>query len=465
MPRWSSLCPGLDPGRPYDRLCFRADLTAGVTTAVMLVPQSMAYALMAGLPPVVGLYAAILPLVAYALVGSARQLAVGPVAVLSLMVASSVPAAGADAAEAVPHALALAFLAGAIQFIFGLLGGGRITALMSRPLVGGFTTAAALIIGQSQLRPLLGLQRALVTAGDPIVRAELSAFADFAPTTALVGLTTVILLIALRRYAPRLPRALVALTIVTGTVELLGLGRTVGRVGIVPQGLPTPDWPEVPAETWLSLLPTAAAIAFVSFAESFAIAQRFAALTGHRVEPRRELLGLGLASIVASLFGGYSVTGGFSRTAVNAQAGARTQFAALWTALFVASTLLWLTPWFAAVPRCALAAIIITALASLIDVAEVRHLARDDRGGLGVFAASFAATLLFGVVGGLITGVGAELAHRIVAKRISASSAAPPSLKIKVRGGPPDRRGDSSGPRAGRSERRAACSHGQSARR
>ncbi|GMV44191.1 MAG: sodium-independent anion transporter [Myxococcales bacterium] len=405
--------PSLDWLLRYRREDLGGDLSAGLTTAVMLVPQGMAYAMLAGLPPITGLYASILPLVAYALLGSSRQLAVGPVAMVSLLVASGVGALAQGGTEAyLGHAVLLALMVGVMQVVMGAGRLGFLVNFLSHPVVSGFTSAAALIIGASQLKHLLGVDLPQGVEGAAVA---ISRIAEWHWPTVAVGGAAVVALVALQRLAPRFPRALAVVVAGTLAVWALGLeGAGVRVVGSVPAGLPTLG---VPAWSWdalRSLLPIALTISLVGFMESVSVAKAFAQRSGRDIDPNQELIALGAANVAASVSGALPVTGGFSRTAVNAQAGARTGLASLVTAAMVALTLLFLTPLFRGLPTAVLAAIILTAVAGLVDLKEVRHLWWVKRGDLALLGTTFVATLGLGIEEGILVGVGASLLWFVV---------------------------------------------------
>lgn len=397
--------------RRYRRADLPADLVAGLTVAVMLVPQGMAYALLAGMPPVAGLYASTVPLVAYALVGSSRALAVGPVAIMSLLTLAGVGAlAEPGSAEFIGLAGLLALMVGVLQLALGLLRGGVIVAFLSHAVVSGFTSAAAIVIGLSQLRHLIGVP---LEAGRPVgqVVEALTRIGEAHLPTLALGLGAIALLLAGRHLHPRFPTPLVVVVLATLLVGWFGLGEHgVRTVGAVPAGLPLPRLPEAPLAAVLDLLPTALAIAFVGFMESVAVARSLAAKDGERIDADRELVGLGLANLAAGVLAAFPVTGGFSRSAVNHQAGARSGLASIVTALLVALTLLALTPLFAQLPQAALAALVMVAVAGLIDTHEPGHLWRVRRSDALTLGVTFAATLLIGVEPGILIGVGFSLA-------------------------------------------------------
>lgn len=388
---------------------LRGDVTAGATTAAMLVPQSMAYALLAGLPAITGLYAAFAAPLAYALLGGSRKLAVGPVAMDSLLAAAVLaPVFAGGSASYVEAAALLALLVAAIQVAMGLLGLGFLVNFLSRPVISGFTSAAALVIGASQLGGLLGVSLPASQGLHTVLGALAGRIGEVHLPTLALGASSLVALVLLARR-PALPRALLVLIGGAAATWALGLAeRGVATLGHVPSGMPTPGWPDLPVAEMTALLPGAAAIALLSFAEAIssglAVAER-----GEELDADQELVALGLANAAAGLCRGYPIAGGLSRTAVNAQAGARSPLAGVITAGLVAAVLVALTPVFAGVPKAVLAAIIVTAVAGLVDTALPRELWRVRRRELAVLVLTFAATLFLGITTGLLLGVGASL--------------------------------------------------------
>jgi sulfate permease, SulP family len=409
--RVAAVLPALRWLRGYDRATFGPDLVAGLTVAVMLVPQAMAYAALAGMPPVTGLYAAIVPLVVYALLGTSGQLAFGPVAIVSLLTASALaPLAGGDPATYVGLAAVLALLVGALLLLMGLLRLGALVNFLSHSVISGFTSAAALIIGFSQARELLGID---AERSESLLRTltELGANAATAnPATVVVGVGSVLVLLAGRKLVPRAPVALLVVVVATGATALLGLADAgVAILGDVPAGLPRPALPAIEATAVLALLPSAAAIALISYLEGISVARAIAAKTRQHIDADAELIASGAANLAAGAFQSFPVAGGFSRTAVNHQAGARTPMSSLVTAAVVALTVAFLTPLLFHLPRAVLAAVIVVAVVGLIDVEAVRHAWRVRRSDAVVLAATFAATLLLGVEPGIGVGVAVSL--------------------------------------------------------
>ncbi len=397
--------------RSYRGGDLSGDLTAGVIVAVMLIPQGMAYATLAGLPPVTGLYASTIPLILYALFGSSRQLAVGPVAIVSLMTLAGVEQlAEPGSAGFAGYALLLALMVGVLQLGLGLVRGGVVVKFMSHAVISGFTSAAAIIIALSQVKNLAGIEVGrhenafwlLNDVGRNVLEAHL--------LTVLIGAASIAALVLLRRWNRRIPGALIVVAVSTAAVYLFGLDADGVRiVGDVPSGLPVLSAPDVNFSVARVLLPAALAISFVGYMESIAVAQSIAAREKQRVGPNQELRALGIANLGASFFGGYPVTGGFSRSAVNYQAGARTGLASIITAGLILVTLLLFTDLFYYLPSAVLGAIVVVAVAGLIDVREPLRLYRVRRTDAASLVLTFVATLTIGIELGILVGVAFSL--------------------------------------------------------
>ncbi len=407
----SRLFPFLTWLPTYRRRDLPGDLIAGLTTAVMLIPQAMAYAMLAGLPPIVGLYASTLPLIVYALFGTSRQLAVGPVAMVSLLVASGVGAlAPQGSPEYIGLAVLLALMVGVLQVGMGVFRVGFLVNFLAHPVVAGFSSAAALIIGLSQLKHLLGIDLARSSHVHETILAAAERIGEVHVPTLVLGLAAIAILIGLKRISPKIPGALVV--VVLGALAVLGLGldtQGVKIVGTVPAGLPPLSLPSLDWQNVQGLLPTALAIGFVGFMESISVARAFARRNRYEVEANQELVGLGMANLAAGVVSGYPVTGGFSRTAVNAHAGSKTGLASIVSAVIVVATLLFLTPLFYYLPKAVLASIIMVAVFGLIDIKEAKHLAHVHRGDLGLLVLTFIATLALGIEEGIVLGIVASL--------------------------------------------------------
>lgn len=397
--------------RSYDRADLRPDLAAGITIAAMLVPQGMAYALLAGLPPEVGLYAATVPVLVYALLGTSRQLAVGPVAIVSLLTASALaPIVEEGSASYLAAAAVLALLVGVIHLVLGFGRLGFLVNLLSHSVLIGFTAAAAIIIGFSQVKHVLGVAVPRQEQFVDTVRAVGEQLGDIHGPTLAIGVASLVVLLAAKRVMPRLPAALLVVAGSTLAVDLLDLeAEGVAVVGDIPDSLPVFGVPDTPGSLMADLAVAAMVITVVGFMESIAVAKVYARRHRYDLDPNQELIGLGAANVASGLFGGYPVTGGFSRTAVNDTAGARTPLASVVTAVLVLITIALLTPLLVSLPKAALGAVIMVAVAGLIDVGEMRHIAsvkRSDLIGMGV---AFVATLALGIEIGIVLAVVASM--------------------------------------------------------
>ncbi len=408
---WARRFPLLGWLRRADAGSHRADVLAGLTVAAMLVPQSMAYAALAGMPPVTGLYASTVPLVAYALLGTSGQLAFGPVAIVSLLTASTLaPLAEGDPGRYVALAGILALLVGAIQMLLGLVRAGRLTGLLSHPVISGFTSAAAIVIATSQLDKLLGIGIGRPDGWLERIGAIVSDLGATHLPTLLVGVVAIAGLVLGRRLGPRVPTPLLVVIATTAAVPLLGLEELgVAILGEVPSGLPRPTLPTAPVDTLVALLPGALIIALLSYMEGISVARAVAARTRDRIDPDQELLASGAANLAAGLFQAFPVAGGFSRTAVNHTAGARTPLASLVTAAGVLLALLVLAPLFTTLPQVVLAAVVLVAVAKLVDVREARHAWQVERTDGIALTVTFLATLLLGVEIGIGIGIAVSL--------------------------------------------------------
>ena len=422
--RWSRYLPFLDWLLHYHAQDLVGDLMAGVIVAIMLAPQGMAYALLAGLPAQVGLYASIFPLVLYALLGTSRVLAVGPVAMVSLLVATGVGRlAQPNTPEYLILALALALLVGIIQTMMGLVRLGFLVNFLSHAVISGFASAAALVIGVSQLKHLLGIKIPRTESFFELLYAIAQQLSATNLVTLGIGLSGITILFYFNQRLGRLLRRqevasslIVPITrsgpllIVLGSTLLvwgLGLAQTadVKIVGEIPAGLPPVTLPVFNWTLWRQLMPTALVISFVGFMESIAVAKSLASKRRQKIDANQELIGLGVANLGAAFTGGYPVTGGFSRSVVNFTAGANTGLASIITALLIALTGIFLTPLFYFLPQAALASIIIVAVSSLVDVATLKHLWRYNKTDAASFLVTFFAVLAVGIEMGIVVGI------------------------------------------------------------
>lgn len=390
----------------YKKEWLKNDLSAGITVGVLLIPQGMAYALVAGLPPEYGLYASFVPLLIYAVMGSSPHLAVGPVALVALLVASTVSPLADSPEEYISLSILLALLVGAFQFIFGMLRMGFLVNLLSQPVLSGFVSAAAIVIGLSQLHHLLGVESVSGNLHDIIYGIGRQVGSIHLPTL-FIGLAGTGFILFLRKKFPGVPASLVAVVISIPLVAFSGLPQAgVSVVGDIPGGLPGLV---IPALNWgdiLALLPMGAAIALVGFMESIAVAKAIQKKSGdYEVDSNQELLAVGGANIAGALFQAFPVAGGFSRTAVNYEAGARTSVATIVGALVIGLTLLVLTPLFYYLPHALLAAIILVAVYGLIEFRNLKKLWQLRHYDRYVFLATFGGTLFIGIEEGILIGV------------------------------------------------------------
>lgn len=415
----------------YRRDHLPGDLSAGLIVTVMLVPQSLAYAMLAGLPPQMGLYASVLPIIAYAIFGTSMTLAVGPVAVASLMTASALtPLAVPGSADYVGLAMQLALMSGGMLFAFGLFRLGFLAHFLSHPVISGFISGAAVLIAIGQIRHLLGVR---IEADGVIatVVALIAASPSTNPVTVAIGLSSVTLLVLARSRLPGwlvaaglararaellgklAPMAVVVLaTLAVGLLELDKIAK-VAVVGHVPAGLPSlpsadqmlPGW-----ESLTQLLIPALLISLVGFVESVSVAQSFALKRRQRIDADRELLGLGAANAASALSGGFPVTGGLARSVVNFSAGANTPLAGVVSAALMAVVLMLFTSWFRAMPHAVLAATILVAVTSLIDLKTLSETWHYDRADALSLAATALGVIILGVEHGIVLGVALSLA-------------------------------------------------------
>ncbi len=416
------LIPAMSWLRRYDRGALHSDGLAAVIVTLMLIPQSLAYALLAGLPPEVGLYASMLPLLGYAVFGTSSTLAVGPVAVVSLMTAEAI---GQIAATGTPAylgaAVALAMMSGLFLIALGVLRLGFLASLLSHPVISGFITAAGILIAASQLKYILGVQASGHTLTELLPSLVRSLPDTHLPTLLIGAGATVFLFWVRRRLKPLLTRLgvaqrladiltkagpVIAVLATIVVVRVFALDQAGVRVvGAIPQGLPPIALPPFNPELWRHLLPAAVLISVVGFVESVSVAQTLAAKRRERIHPDHELIGLGAANLAAGLSGGYPVTGGFARSVVNFDAGARTPMAGVLTAVGIGLTALLLTPIFHYLPHATLAATIVVAVLSLVDLAAIKRTWVYSKADFAAMAATIVLVLVLGVEAGIVTGV------------------------------------------------------------
>ena len=415
MPEWMS---------QYRREWLSGDLIGGLIVTIMLIPQSMAYAMLAGAPPQYGLYASILPVIVYAFIGSSRYLAVGPVAIVSLMVSSTaVMHAEAGSAEYGQVAILLAWEVGVLLVLAGLLRLGVLANFLSHSVISGFINASALIIAVSQIEPLLGMQLARTESFFPMLAELARQFESVHLPTAAIGIGAVAGLLMMRRPLEvvlrhmKLPENVISVSTKTGALVVVIIGalvvwlgdlsanQGVSIVGEVPAGLPALAIPGWDAQLALDLLPGAALIAFVAYLESISVARSLASKRRERILPNRELTALGLSNLAAGLTGAFPVAGGVGRSGVNYAAGSNTQLAGIITAVSMAMCLLLLGPLFHYVPKAILAAIVLIAVMSLMDVKPLLESWRYNIADGASTLVTFLAVLLVNVEIGVLTGL------------------------------------------------------------
>jgi len=420
-------------GKCKEPSVLSADVIAGITVALVLVPQSMAYAQLAGLPPYYGLYASFLPGIIAALFGSSRQLATGPVAVVSLMTAAALEPLALTPDMYVAYAIALAMMVGIFQMMLGVLRLGVLVDFLSHPVVIGFTNAAAIIIATSQLSKIFGV---VVEKGehhyDTIWRVVVAASSETHLLTLAMGLLAIAIMALLKKFSPKMPNVLIAVVITTLLSYFIGYESQGGSVvGEVPAGITMPDVPtNLSWDVLVQLITTAVVISIIGFMEAISIAKAMAARTRQRLDPNQELIGQGLGNMVSGLFQGYAVSGSFSRSAVNINAGAITGFSAVVTGLAVGATLLFLTPLLYHLPQATLAAVIMMAVINLVKIEPIIYAWRVQPHDGIVAIVTFGLTLIVaphletGIVTGVLLSLGLFL-FRTMRPRISLLSRDP----------------------------------------
>ena len=408
--RLARAIPILDWLPRYRRADLRGDVVAGITGAAILVPQSMAYATIAGLPPIVGLYASVVPVLVYAVLGGSPQLSVGPLATISIIGAVALAKlAPPGSAQYVALAATLAILVGGVHLALGWSRLGFLLRFLSEPVMTGFIAAVGVIIITTQLGPLFGYPvptdaLPVETVANWVERLDQTSLATLA-----VSIPTLVVLLVLRRFR-RLPSALfavVAWALAAWAFDLATHGITL--VGPVPEGLAGPDWPPFDWHTVRVLLPAALAITFVGFVESLAIERQYAQEHGYHVSVNHELVALGATNVAAGVFQGMFVTGAVTRSSIVDAAGARTQLSGAITALVVAPLLVFWTSGFSYIPVCVLAVIVIVAVVGFIHVPEAKRLWRVERTDFWLLIGAFAATVGLGVEFGVLVAVAASI--------------------------------------------------------
>jgi len=392
----------------YNKANFSKDLVAGLTVGIMLIPQGMAYAMIAGLPPVYGLYASIFPVLVYLFLGTSRHLAIGPVAMDSLLVATGLGALAITGVENyIVMAIFLAFMVGAIQLFLGVCRMGFLVNFLSKPVISGFTSAVALIIIFSQLKHLLGADIAksnkfhqlIVNAFEKVVETNMYDFA--------IGVLGILIIIGLKRWSKRIPAILVVVVLGVLAVFFLNLeSKGVNIVGAIPTGLPHFQIPSMNVKNMLSVWPIALTLALVGYLEAISIGKALQEKSGNEtIDSNQELVALGASNMLGSFFQSFPTTASFSRSAINAEAGAKTNLAALFAVGLVVLTLLYLTPLFFYLPNAILASIIMVSVFGLIDLSYAKNLWNKRKDEFVILLITFLVTLFMGIPQGVLIGV------------------------------------------------------------
>jgi SulP family sulfate permease len=412
MKNLQRLIPILEWLPNYTRSRFKGDFIAGITVAIILIPQGIAYALIAGLPPIYGLYCALVPQLVYAIFGSSRQVSIGPVAMDSLIVATGVSTlalAGSNSYIAI--AILLAFMVGGIQFLLGVFRLGFVVNFLSKPVISGFTSAVALTIGINQFRNLFGVDFIQSDQIQYVLEDIWFTITDFNSHTTIIGLISVAVIITLRKINKKIPNALIV--VVSGILTIRYFGNDFVDVAIVkdiPSGLPSFSFPELDISQIKELLPIALTLVMVGYLETISIGKSLEAKQDeYKIRPNQELMALGLSNMIGSWFKAYPSTSSFSRSAINQESGATTGMASLVSVFMVLITLLFLTPLFYHLPKTVLAAIIIVAVFGLVNIKEAIFLWKANNLDFWSLIVTFFSTLLFGIEYGIMIGVGLSL--------------------------------------------------------
>lgn len=400
--------PILDWLPNYNKSWLKGDINAGLTVGIMLIPQGIAYAMIAGLPPIYGLYTAMIPPLIYAIFGTSRQLAVGPVAMDSLIVATGVATLAEIGSENfIAFAILLATMMGILQILFGLLRLGFLVNFLSKPVISGFTSAASLIIGLNQLKHLLGIN---IHRNNKIQYLIIEAFNHLKEInwiTSSIGIGSIIAILLFKKYVKKIPAALFVVVVGIILVRVFHLDQYgVKIVGDIPKGLPAFKMPVFDKEIMLKLFPMALTLSFIAFLEAISVAKAVEAKhSNYKVNANQELIALGMSNFIGSFFQTYPGTGGFSRTAVNDQDGANTPLAGVISSIVLAITLLFLTPIFYYLPKAILAAIIMVAVFGLLDFKVPKQLLKYSKRDLLILNITLLITATIGIKEGIITGV------------------------------------------------------------
>ncbi|SEB98675.1 sulfate permease, SulP family [Tenacibaculum sp. MAR_2009_124] len=396
----------------YQKEYLQNDVIAGITVAIVLIPQGIAYALIAGLPPIYGLYSALIPQVVYAVFGSSRQVAIGPVAMDSLIVATGVSTLALVGSESyIAIAILLALVVGSIQLLMGVFQLGFIVNFLSRPVITGFTSAVALIIGLNQFKNLLGVEFLQSDQIHILLEDIVNRIQFFNKNTTIIGVVACAVIIFFRKLNKKIPNALIVVTLGIVLIKYFGESWTgVAIVRDIPSGLPAFSIPTIDVPLIKELMPIALTLVMVGYLETISIGKTLEAKQDeYRVQPNQELIALGLSNIFGSFFKAYPSASSFSRSAINAESGGKTGVSAIVSSILVVLTLLFLTPIFYYLPKSILASIIIVAVFNLVNVKEAKRLWKANNLDFWLLVATFFSTLLFGIEYGILVGVGLSL--------------------------------------------------------
>jgi len=403
-----SYFPVFEWTRNYQKQWLKNDIMAGITVGIMLIPQGIAYAVIAGLPPIYGLYTALIPQVVYAIFGTSRQLAVGPAAMDSLIVASGISTLASIGTENfISMAITLAFLVGIFQFIFGLFKLGFIVNFMSRPVISGFTTGSAIIIGANQIGNLLGANISRNNHIQSLVTDIIREFGNINLLTLTIGVISILIIIFAKKYIKKIPASLIVVVfgiLISFFFKLESKGMDI--IGEIPRGLPEFHLPDLNKDVIYELVTLAITLAFIGFLEAISIGKSIEVKhNNYQVNSNQELIALGMGNIIGSFFQSYPATAGFARTAVNDQSGAKTPLSSVFASLIILLTLLFLTPLFYYLPKTVLASIIIVAAYGLFDFQMPKKLLRFNYRDLIILNVTLLITIFFGIKEGILTGV------------------------------------------------------------
>lgn len=392
----------------YRKQELSGDIFAGLTVGVMLIPQGMAYAMIAGLPPVYGLYASIVPQIIYAIFGTSRHLSVAPVAMDSLLVATGVTVLATEGTDAyIGFTVLLAFFMGIIQLFLGCLKLGFITNLLAKPVINGFTSAAAIIIGVSQLKYLLGVDLNKSNKVVEILHSTIMNLTSIHWVTLSMGILGIVIMKYVKKINPNIPGTLIVVVLGILSVYFLRLEDTgVQIVKTIPEGLPEFRLPDLSLGKFSELIPLALTLSVLAYMEAFGISKAMESKKrNYEVRPNQELIALGAANLIGSMFQSFPVTGGFSRSAVNEQSGANTPLASIISAGLISFTLMYLTPIFYYLPKVILASVIMVAVSGLVDMSYARKLWHENKLEFALFILTFLVTIHFSMVFGILSGI------------------------------------------------------------